>query len=262
MGTDHHRAFDRWWEHAINHYVTWEAGRPVAMDLYYDPIVDEHVSSPMGLIAPVWYLAPQQREIAESAWTMAATLTGLLGGEPSGLEDPNLASLLAWHTGEFADGEVKARLWEHLDQVFEPSWDHDLGEFTFRFGLDEPHPRGQMNARAMAGWVCGPGAWHRVFNEPDLEKFDEPTVSGLDFPRVALSEARWDGVVLHLAAHPQNASVTDTRTSVQIDGLPTNDGWMLTRPDGSTTTIEMSSSSTGTELELVVDGGGYQLRRS
>ena len=40
------------------------------MDLYYDPIVDEHVSSPMGLIAPVWYLAPQQREIAESAWAM------------------------------------------------------------------------------------------------------------------------------------------------------------------------------------------------
>ena len=169
------------------------------MDLYYDPIVDEHVSSPVGLIAPVWYLAPQQREIAESAWTMAATLTGLLGGEPSGLEDPNLASLLAWHTGEFADGEVKARLWEHLDQVFEPSWDHDLGEFTFRFGLDEPHPRGQMNARAMAGWVCGPGAWHRVFNEPNLEKFDEPTISGLDFPRVALSEARWDGTALHLS---------------------------------------------------------------
>ena len=41
------------------------------MDLYYDPVVDEHVSSPMGLIAPVWYLAPQRREIAESAWTMA-----------------------------------------------------------------------------------------------------------------------------------------------------------------------------------------------
>ena len=94
------------------------------MDLYYDPIVDEHVSSPMGLIAPVWYLAPQQREIAESAWTMVATLTGLLGGEPSGLEDPNLASLLAWHTGEFADGEVKARLWKHLDQVFELSLIH------------------------------------------------------------------------------------------------------------------------------------------
>ncbi len=231
------------------------------MDLYYDPVVDEHVSSPMGLIAPVWYLAPQRREIAESAWTMAATLTGLLGGgELSGLEDPNLASLLAWHTGEFVDGEVKARLWGHLDQVFEPSWDHDLGEFTFGFGLDEPHPRGQLNARAMAGWVCTPGAWSRIFNESDQGRFTQPTVGGVDFPRVAMSEARWDGTALRLAAHPQNASVAGTRTSLRITGLSPDVGWTLIRPDGSTTPIDLSVDPTGTELELVVDGGGYELR--
>ena len=262
MGTDHHRAFDRWWEHVINHYVTWEAGRPVAMDLYYDPIVDEHVSSPMGLIAPVWYLAPQRREVAESAWRMAATLTGLLGdGEPSGLKDPNLASLLAWHTGEFVEGEVKARLWVHLDEVLEPSWGHDLGEFTFGFGLDEPHPRGQLNARAMAGWVCTPGAWSRIFNESGQERFLQPTVAGVDFPRVAMSEARWDGTALRLAAHPQNSSVAGTRTSVRITGLPPDEGWTLTRPDGSTTAINLWVDTTATDLELVVDGGGYELRR-
>ncbi|GIT46407.1 MAG: hypothetical protein Ct9H300mP12_09920 [Acidimicrobiales bacterium] len=33
-------------------YITWQEGRPVAMDLYYDPVGDEHVSSPMGLMAP------------------------------------------------------------------------------------------------------------------------------------------------------------------------------------------------------------------
>jgi len=230
------------------------------MDLYYDPVVDEHVSSPMGLIAPVWYLAPQRREVAESAWTMVATLTGLFGGgNPSGLEDPNLASMLAWHTGEFVDGEVKARLWEHLDQIFEPSWDHDLGEFTFGFGLDEPHPRGQLNARAMAGWVCTPGAWSRIFNESDQGRFTQPTVGGVDFPRVAMSEARWDGTALRLAAHPQNSSVAGTRTSIRITGLAPNVGWTLIRPDGITTPIDLSVDPTGTELELVVDGGGYEL---
>ena len=39
-------------------------------------------------------------------------------------------------------------------------------------------------------------------------------------------------------------------------------GLGLTRPDGSIAVIEMSASSTGTELELVVDGGLDQLRRS
>jgi hypothetical protein len=37
-------------------------------------------------------------------------------------------------------------------------------------------------------------------------------------------------------------------------------GWTLIRPDGSTTPIDLSVDPTGTELEIVVDGGGYELR--
>jgi hypothetical protein len=114
----------------------------------------------------------------------------------------------------------------------------------------------------MAGWVCTPGAWSRIFNEPDQGRFTQPTVGGVDFPRVAMSEARWDGTALRLAAHPQNASVAGTRTSLRITGLPTDVGWTLIRPDGSTTPIDLSVDLTGTELELVVDGGGYELRGS
>ena len=155
---------------------------------------------------------------------------------------------------------MKSRLWEHLDESFEPTWDRELGEFAFRFGFDEPYPRGQLNARAMAGWVCEPGAWSRIFNAPNLDKFEEPTVSGVDFPRVALSEARWDGAMLHLAAHPQNGSVANTRTRVQVSGLPPGVGWELLRPDRSRVPIDVSAGST--ELELVVDGGRYVLHRS
>ncbi len=230
------------------------------MDLYYDPVIDEHVSTPLALMAPVWYLAPQRNDIAKSAWEMAATLTGLFGdGDLIGLDDPNLASLLAMQTGDFTDGEAKTRLWEYLDETHEPQWDHDLGEFTFGFGLGEPHPRGQLNARAMAGWVCTPGAWSRIFNDPNLGKFDGPTVSGLDFPRVAMSEARWDDAVLHLAAHAQNSSVANTWTSIHVEGLPSDDGWSLVRPDGVATPVEMSAG-TG-KLDLVVDSGHYELRR-
>ena len=230
------------------------------MDLYYDPVIDEHVSTPLALMAPVWYLAPQRTDMAKSAWEMAATLTGLFGdGDLVGLNDPNLASLLAMQTGDFTDGEAKTRLWEYLDETHEPQWNNDLGEFTFGFGLGEPHPRGQLNARAMAGWVCTPGAWSRIFNNPNLEKFDGPTVSGLDFPRVAMSEAWWDGAVLHLTAHAQNSSVANTQTSIHVEGLPSDDGWGLVQPTGGTTPIAVSTGAS--QLELVVNGGHYELRQ-
>ena len=230
------------------------------MDLYYDPVIGEHVSTPLALMAPVWYLAPQRTDMAKSAWEMAATLTGLFGdGDLVGLNDPNLASLLAMQTGDFTDGEAKTRLWEFLDETHEPQWNNDLGEFTFGFGLGEPHPRGQLNARAMAGWVCTPGAWSRIFNNPNLEKFDGPTVSGLDFPRVAMSEAWWDGAVLHLTAHAQNSSVANTQTSIHVEGLPSDDGWGLVQPTGGTTPIAVSTGAS--QLELVVNGGHYELRQ-
>ena len=111
----------------------------------------------------------------------------------------------------------------------------------------------------MAGWVCTPGAWNRIFNDPNLGKFDGPTVSGLDFPRIAMSEARWDGAVLHIAAHAQNSSVTDSRTLVHVEGLPSDDGWGLVQPTGGTTPIAVSAGAG--QLELVVDGGHYGLRQ-
>ncbi len=91
------------------------------MDLYYDPVVDEHVPSPLGLIAPVWYLAPQRPDVARSAWELAVSVAGLDGDSTVGLEDPGFASLLALQTGEFDDGRIRRRLWEALDDLHEPT---------------------------------------------------------------------------------------------------------------------------------------------
>ena len=209
------------------------------MDLYYDPVVDEHVGNgPSGLIAPIWYFAPQRRDVARAGWEMVATFTGLFGDGPiTGLDDPAMAAMLLQAAGEFADPEVTTRLWAAADQHIEPTWDLERGEFTLGFGLNEAHPRGQLNARTMAGWVCTEGAWARIFNEPNLAKFDEPTVSGVDFPRIALSEARWDGNALHLAAHPQNPAVAGRVTEVSIMNLPAG-SWTLTQPDGTTQALQ------------------------
>ena len=237
----------------------------MAMDLYYDPVVDEHVPSPMGLMAPVWYLAPQRPKVARSAWEVAVALAGLDGDEPPTVDQPGLladpafVSLLALQTGEFDDGPVRNRIWEIIDGIHEPTNDGDLGEFTYGLGLGEPHPRGQLNARLMAGWACEPGAWSRIFNIGPGDRFDEPTIEGVDFPDVALSEALWDSSVLHLAAQPRNASVAGRRSAMRVTTLPIDGSWTLFRPDGTSEVANVAGGST--TLEIIVDGGRYQLRR-
>ncbi|MBL77372.1 MAG: hypothetical protein CL459_00110 [Acidimicrobiaceae bacterium] len=239
--------------------MTWSEGRPVAMDLYYDPVVDEHVPSPLGLIAPVWYLAPQRPDVARSAWELAVSVAGLDGNSTVGLEDPGFASLLALQTGEFDDGRIRRRLWEALDDLHEPTRDQGSGEFTFGFGLEEPHPRGQLNARAMAGWVCRPGAWSRIFELPSDGRFTAPTVSGVDFPDVALSEARWDGTALHLAAVHRNPAAGGF-TEVTVSNLPPGGNWHLQGADTSPVPVEEAAGSA--PLRLVPDGRQHQVRRN
>ncbi len=215
---------------------------------------------PIGLIIPTWYFAPQRRKVAEAGWKMAATLNGVFGDGPiADLQDPDGATMLLQFAGEFADPETKRRIWEAAEDHIEPTWDHELGEFTLGFKLGEPHPRGQLNARSMAGWVCTEGAWARIFNQPNLIKFDEPTVSGVDFPRVALSEARWDGTALHLAAHPQNAASRGIRTKVRITNLESTEGWVMTGADGER--IPLAAERDYLVAELIADNRVVVLRQ-
>jgi hypothetical protein len=241
--------------------VSWDNGKPVAVDLYYDPVVNEHVGhGPIGIMAPAWYFAPQKPDVARAGWQIAATLSGALADGPvTGLEDPARATMLLQIAGEFADEATKQRIWEAAEAHIEPLWDHGLGEFTLGFGLNEEHPRGQWNARCMAGWVCEEGAWARIFNEPDLGKFDLPTVEGVDFPRVALSEARWDGNALHVAAQPQNALVHGTTTTVRITNLPTAAGWVIHRPGAEP--VELASREGQLSVELTLDNRICVIRR-
>ncbi len=93
---------------------SWEGDKPVDLDLYYDPVLDEHVGNgPIGIIAPTWYFATQRRAVAEAGWQMTAMLSGALGGEPlSGFDNPDRTTMLLQVAGEFADPATKKRIWE------------------------------------------------------------------------------------------------------------------------------------------------------
>lgn len=93
---------------------------------------------------------------------------------------------------EYGDNALFAKLKAHAEAHYEPTWDEATGEFTWRFGLDEMYPRGQFNAQAALAETVSEGAWTRLFTQPNLRKFIEPTVTGVDFPNFCLSQAVYD----------------------------------------------------------------------
>ncbi len=210
------------------------------MDLYYDPVVDEHVGrGPMGIITPVWYFAPQKREIAQIGWDTASDFYGVEGTERiTGLEDPAKATMLLQLAGEFCDKSTKNRLWEQAEEHLQPQFDSVSGEFTFGLGLDEPYPRGQWNARIMAGWVCERGDWSKIFNHPNFAKYSEPTIEGVDFPEIALREAWWDGDKLYLTAQSKNPLRVNDFTEMRLINVSLSEKWVLETIDGSVKPLE------------------------
>ena len=65
-------------------------------------------------------------------------------------------------------------------------------EFTWGFGLNEPYPRDQYNGYIAISEAGSRGAMARIADEPNLRKFTDPTVQGVDFPTVCLSQAIYD----------------------------------------------------------------------
>ncbi len=243
--------------------MSWQGDKPVGFDLYYDPVIDEHHGhGPGGLALPAWYLAPQRREVAQAGWELSATQSGALGdGRIVGLDNPMNAVVLLQLAGEFGDDSVRERIWDAAGEFLEPSWDRERGEFTLGFGLGEPHPRGQLNARAMAARACTAGAWARIFNEPNLTKFDEPTVVGVDFPSVALSEARWDvgRGELRVRAVAKNESLLGAPTQFRVTNVSGASGWTLRSETAEAT--QLGSAAGDVLVEIPADGRAWTITR-
>jgi hypothetical protein len=70
---------------------------------------------------------------------------------------------------------------------------------------------------------CGsPGAWWRVFNEPNLPIYDEPTLCGVDYPNIGMRRAQNDMTrgILEIETIVATPSRRGHLTSFTIDHLP------------------------------------------
>ena len=80
-----------------------------------------------------------------------------------------------------------------IEAKYQPLRDRERGEFAYGFGFNETWPRGQYNAWVMPSHlVTHPGHWRGIFQRPNVAKFAQPTVEGIDFPSVRVRVAYYD----------------------------------------------------------------------
>ncbi len=199
---------------------------PDAVTAYYDPILEVHHRLPVTFaITYCFYLAPQVPEEARRLFDAAAASAGI---STQGITDlaGHRFNAIAWFLSrEWGLDELEAAIRSALEANYEPTWDRARGEFTWGLGLAEAHPRGQYNGFLAAAEVVSPGAWARVTRAP-LPK-QPGLVEGVDFPTVALAEARWEDDRLHLRLHPQSDEVLGRPTHFRVTGLDDPDRWRV-----------------------------------
>ncbi len=232
-GSDTFRAFEQWYEYAKQHYIAQLGDHPPEwVTIYYDPLLDVNHRIPSSANWIVWgfNLVPNDREMAQRFYEAAkkgflvekSDRTAYMVAAPGITKDnPYITARTLSLANELGDTEIVKKLRAYVEAHYEPTWDREAGEFYYLFGLREPYPRGQYNANLMVSEVAGPGAWWRLFNEPNLKKFDEPTVHDVDYPRMGLSQAYYDRSrrILRLRTYPIDRSAIASPTTFRIKNL-------------------------------------------
>ena len=239
--------FEQWWSHARSAYM--DLGRdapPQLVTLYYDPLLDVHHKLPvMVAVINALYLAPQRREEAQRLFDAGLAMVGALDEGPPMVIGERMTAVSLLLAREWGLEATASRLAAGAEAKYEPTWDRARGEFTWRFGLGEEHPRGQYNAIMAAAEATTARAWTALTTEPPPAVTGE--VVGVDFPVVALRQAAWIGDRLHLATEPMSDAVVGSPTSWRVTGLDDPGRWAIDGADD-------------VSVESVVDGRDLVIR--
>ncbi len=226
-GTGHHWVFERWVRYCQDHYMTLTPdGRLQNLYTYYDPIEAIGLAGgPAGGLAPAFYIAPQDPTFASLLYESGVEALGWRNPDvpiPT-VGDPRILCVVLNLAREFGDDVVHQRLREIADTAWDPRrfGEHDE-YFGYWFGLEEDWPRGQLSSLAVCADVGEPGAWSRVFREPNLAKFDLPSVTGIDFPRLSLDRAlhRTETKVLEIETVVGHSPAQGDATRFRVENLP------------------------------------------
>ena len=251
--------FDAWWAYAREAYM--DLGNdtpPQAVTLYYDPLLDVHHKLPvMVAVINALYLAPQRPDEARRLFVAGLGMLGAMGDGPPMVVGERITGVALLLAREWGLDEVATRLAAGAEASYEPAWDLERGEFTWGFGLNEEHPRGQFNAIMAAAGAVSPGAWTALATESAVAIQGE--IAGVDFPTVALSRAEWLDGALHITTAPMNDRVVGAATRWRVTGLGDAASWHVTSPDAAP--IETRIEAGDLVVETVVGAHEYVVSR-
>ncbi len=211
------------------------------MTAYFDPILQVHHRLPVTFaMTYCFYLAPQVPDEARRLFDAAVVGSGISRDGVGDLGAHRINAMAWFLAREWGIRELEDGVRGAIEQGEEPTWDRGRGEFTWGLGLGEEHPRGQYNGFLAAAEALSAGGWERLSAAPlagltarsgQPQQSGEPglpgLVEGVDFPAVALGEARWLEGTLRLGVRPRGADVEGETTEFRITGLADPSRWRV-----------------------------------
>lgn len=226
-----HWVYDQWIEFAKKHFVSRNGrGDITSFAFYYDPLEQHAYTMPdnlagYGILAPLFYLYPQAPELGLELYEAGIRQLGWNQRTRSlvqPIDDPRWFSLALMLAREIGDLTTEKRLSAIAERDFGPDFfGDDPDRFAWTFGLEEPHPRGQLNGLTILSEIGERGAWTRVYTGARETQFHLPTVEGIDFPNLGISAARNDthnGTLL-VSTYAATSARRGDRTSWRVTQL-------------------------------------------
>jgi hypothetical protein len=219
--TKMHFVTENWFEYFRHNYMSVSAdGKLEWSTFYYDPIVNFKLNQPLQNLGTVFYMLPQNPELAGFLYKAAVAANGW--------DNPNapmrgLSYLSVVVSREMGDETSHKKLSAAAEQQFEPKFfGEDSANFGWWFKLAEKSPRGQQSALMMVSQVGKGGDWGRAFTNPHPGKFKAPTVEGVDFPAMGVNQAWNDSATgtLNIATYAATPSRRGAATRFRVTKLP------------------------------------------
>jgi hypothetical protein len=221
FGKSTHRAFENFIGYTRENYMkVGSDGKLQSITSYYDPIEKFHFgASAAGGLSTAHLMHPQNPELARLLYEGTANASGWRTG--TGDIRANTTGLVM--ARELGDDVAYARLRAAAEREYEPRvFGEHQEQFGWFFNNKEGFPRGQGSAMLMAAEIAGHGDWSRAFEARHLDKHTAPTVEGIEFPSLGVSQAWNDRATgtLHVVTYAAAPDKRGTATRWRVTNLP------------------------------------------